>query len=106
MLIQKNDRILAPLRSNDTPAKTTQCGQSEEKATPTRLDDCMLSQGKPTQDMPMTRYANDQDKDEYIFLISMLDMPMSREELTEILCDYIMSIEDVGTLEYDPNLIS
>ncbi|KAG2658321.1 hypothetical protein PVAP13_1KG247300 [Panicum virgatum] len=29
----------------------------------------------------------------------MLDMPMSREELTEILCDYIMSIEDVGTLE-------
>ena len=52
------------------------------------------------------RYANDQDKDEYIFLIAMLDMPMSREELTEILCDYIMSIEDVGTLEYDPNLIS
>ena len=53
--VKKNDRILAPLRSNDTPAKTTQCGQSEEKATPTRLDDCMLSQGKPTQDMPMTR---------------------------------------------------
>jgi len=44
-----------PMTIDDTPAKTTQCGQSEEKATPTRLDDCMLSQGKPTQDMPMTR---------------------------------------------------
>ena len=31
---------------------------------------------------------------------------MSREELAEILCDYIMSIEDVGTLQYVPKLIS
>jgi len=31
-----------PMTIDDTPAKT-------------RLDDCMLSQGKPTLDMPMTR---------------------------------------------------
>ncbi|XP_039773626.1 uncharacterized protein LOC120641511 isoform X2 [Panicum virgatum] len=83
-----------PMTIDDTPAKTTQCGQSEEKATHTRLDDCMLSQGKRTQDMPMTRTRMNTYS-----LISMLDMPMSREELAEILCDYIMSIEDVGTLQ-------
>ncbi|RLN40706.1 ubiquitin-like-specific protease ESD4 isoform X2 [Panicum miliaceum] len=77
----------------DTTISIEQSGQCEKTVDPIGFNDIKTSQENLTQGSCY------RDKDKYIFLTSMLDIPMTKEDLTNTLCDYIMSIEDVGTLE-------
>ena len=43
-------------------------------------------------------HAN-QDPDEFWAFEAMKDMPMNKEEMTELLCDYVMAIQDEATLK-------
>ena len=43
-------------------------------------------------------HAN-QDPDEFWTFEAMKDMPMNKEEMTELLCDYVMAIQDEATLK-------
>ncbi|XP_062224544.1 ubiquitin-like-specific protease ESD4 [Phragmites australis] len=49
--------------------------------------------------MNANEYA-DESRDQYsLCALSMVDMPMGKEELTDVVCNYIMSIDDAETLE-------
>ena len=43
-------------------------------------------------------YAN-QDSDEFWAFEAMKDIPMNKEEMTELLCDYVMAIQDEARLK-------
>jgi hypothetical protein len=51
-----------------------------------------------TQNKSSQVHAN-QDPDEFWAFEVMKDMPMNKEEMTELLCDYVMPIQDEATLK-------
>ena len=51
-----------------------------------------------TQNKSPQVHAN-QDPDEFWAIEAMKDMPINKEEMTELLCDYIMAIQDEATLK-------
>ena len=51
-----------------------------------------------TQNKSPQVHAN-QDPDEFWAFEAMKDMPMNKEEMTELLCDYVMAIQDEVTLK-------
>ena len=51
-----------------------------------------------TQNKSPQVHAN-QDLDEFWAFEVMKDMPMNKEEMTELLCDYVMAIQDEATLK-------
>jgi len=51
-----------------------------------------------TQNKSPQVHAN-QDLDEFWAFEAMKDMPMNKEEMTELLCDYVMAIQDEATLK-------
>ena len=51
-----------------------------------------------TQNKSPQVHAN-QDPDEFWAFEAMKDMPMNKEEMTELLCDYVMAIQDEATLK-------
>ena len=65
--------------------------------------ECLVVQtGTPqhikTQNKSSQVHAN-QDPNEFWAFEVMKDMPMNKEEMTELLCDYIMAIQDEATLK-------
>ena len=51
-----------------------------------------------TQNKSPQVHAN-QDLDEFWAFEAMKDMPMNKEEMTELPCDYVMAIQDEATLK-------
>ena len=51
-----------------------------------------------TQNKSPQVHAN-QDPDEFWIFEAIKDMPMNKEEMTELLCDYVMAIQDEATLK-------
>ena len=51
-----------------------------------------------TQNKSSQVHAN-QDPDEFLAFEVMKDMPMNKEEMIELLCDYVMAIQDEAMLK-------
>ena len=51
-----------------------------------------------TQNKSPQVHAN-QDPDEFWAIEAMKDMPINKEEMTKLLCDYVMAIQDEATLK-------